>query len=459
MRNVPDGPVEPKGLPAGEIDHLFSGLTSFSGLALAVSGGADSLTLLVLFSEWKRRTHWQGAAEVLCVDHGLRPESASEAAFVARVAAEHGLTCAILRWDGEKPGRNIQEEARRARYRLIAAHMEQEGHEALLLGHHLDDQAETFLDRLTRGSGISGLAAMAPDETAGPFGLRLLRPFLGVPKARLESSLRERGLSWCEDPSNRNRRYKRSRLRRILELLAEEGLTADRIARTSGHMRRAREALEETAQDLVGRHVVEHPAGPLKVSREVFRGIAPDLRMRFLCRLIEHVTAQRPRPRFEKLRTLDALLMEKANCRHTLAGALFAADTQTIWCWKEPGRVPPETLTVEAGGGIWDNRFRYSGSGSGGEGEGPSVPLKLGPLFRAPVSAKEISWPEGWPREAFDCAPVFWNAGGEVLGSSVTAELGLDRSGRSAVLILERVPFRCKLSRNPIDEEDADGEI
>ncbi|WP_428672350.1 ATP-binding protein, partial [Roseibium sp.] len=88
MRNVPDGPVEPKGLPAGEIDHLFSGLTSFSGLALAVSGGADSLTLLVLFSEWKRRTHWQGAAEVLCVDHGLRPESASEAAFVARVAAE-----------------------------------------------------------------------------------------------------------------------------------------------------------------------------------------------------------------------------------------------------------------------------------------------------------------------------------------------------------------------------------
>ncbi|MDN3720773.1 tRNA lysidine(34) synthetase TilS [Roseibium salinum] len=215
VHNVPDEPVEPEGLPADEADFfIFRAEILFKTGARCFGRSGFAWPAGSFFSEWRERVSWQGDAEVLCVDHGLRPESAAEAEFVAGAAAEHGLSCRILRWTGEKPASNIQDEARRARYRLFADHMAQSGAEALVLAHHMDDQAETFLDRLTRGSGLSGLSAMAADEPHGPQGLRLLRPFLNLRKERLEASLRERGLSWCLDPSNQDPKYKRSRLRK-----------------------------------------------------------------------------------------------------------------------------------------------------------------------------------------------------------------------------------------------------
>ncbi|POF31148.1 tRNA lysidine(34) synthetase TilS [Roseibium marinum] len=462
VHNVPDGPagppVEHSTLPDEDIDFLFRGLNSFSKLALAVSGGADSSSLLVLFGEWMKRTSWQGGAEVVCVDHGLRPESAAEADFVAAMAADHGLPAKVLRWEGEKPTSNIQEEARQARYLLIAGHMRQSGAQALVLAHHLDDQAETFLDRLTRGSGLSGLGAMACDETDGPQGLRLLRPLLSVPKTRLEASLRTRGLTWCSDPSNLDLKYKRSRLRAIMSLLAEEGLTADRLAQTAGHLRRAREALETTLRDLVKRHVTQHPAGPLTMSREVYRATAKDLRLRLLTGLAAGATGRRVRIRFRKLEALDLALLAEGDCRHTLAGALFDADRGAIRIWKEAGRTPPETLAVTASPGVWDNRYRYWHPSD------PSLPalagnLRVGPLCRAPVQARDISWPEGWPKEAFDCSPVVWTAEGAIVASSLTAHLRIGNSDGVNSLNLERIPFQGKLEADFVDGGDLQEEI
>jgi tRNA(Ile)-lysidine synthase len=444
VHNVPDRPVEPpvehSALPDADVDFLFSGLKPFSKLALAVSGGADSSSLLVFFSEWMRRTSWQGEAEVICVDHGLRPDSAAEADFVAAMAADQGLPAKTLRWEGEKPASNVQEEARQARYRLIAGHMQQSRAQALVLAHHLDDQAETFLDRLTRGSGLSGLSAMADDEADGPHGLRLLRPLLSVPKSRLEASLRQRGRTWCSDPSNQDLKYKRSRLRAIMSLLAEEGLTASRIAQTAGHLRRAREALETTLQTLVQQHVTEHPAGPLRMSREDYRATAKDLRLRLLTRLASGAMGSRVRIRFRKLEALDLVLGGEDDCRHTLAGAVFDADGSTIRVWKEVGRTAPETLAVTATPGIWDNRYRYwlpshmLPSDFAGK-------LRLGPLCHAPVQAREVSWPGGWPKEAFDCSPVVWTADGIIGASSLTTHLPIGNSDEAIALNLERTPF------------------
>jgi|GEM_PF-106429 len=464
VRNVPDEPVEPQlelqldGLPAEDVDFLFSGLKSFSRLTLAVSGGADSLSLLVLFSEWSRRAAWQGTADVVCVDHRLRAESADEAAFVARKAAECGLAGHILSWDAAKPAGNLQQEARRARYLLIAGHMSRTGAEALLLGHHLDDQAETFLDRLTRGSGLSGLSAMAADEADGPHGLRLLRPFLSVPKARLEASLLERGLTWCTDPSNRDPKYKRSRLRRIMTLLAEEGLTADRIAQTAGNLRRARHALEKTVRDLAARLVTEHPAGPLKMRRDGYRETEEDLRLRLLSHTVGRVTGERPRIRLRKLQALDAALLAEEGCRQTLSGALFQADGDTIGIWKEPGRVPPETQPVTETAGIWDNRYRYSLPSDALLTEFAGR-LLIGPLCRAPVQAKEITWPDGWPKEAFDCSPAIWTAEGDIFPVSVSAEFQIGNSDKVVALDLERMPIQGKLEANYLDDGDTEEEI
>lgn len=450
MPSVPDLPVEPSGLPEDVVDALFSKLKRFSRLAVAVSGGADSLCLLTLLVEWKARTAWRGHFDVLCVDHGLRPESGAEAAFVSSYAEDLGQNCTILSWTGTKPAHNLQEEARLARYALMARHMAQTGAEALLLGHHLDDQAETFLDRLTRGSGVAGLSAMAADEPNGPEGLRLLRPLLSIEKSRLEASLRLRGRTWCTDPSNADAKYKRSRLRAILKLLAEEGLTADRLALTADNMRRAGEALQVTLQEIAEKHLVEHQAGPLKLARDVFRATPEELRLRLMSLMIARVTGGTSRPRLNSLTGLNRMLSGDRPCRLTLGGAVFDAGPQTIHCWKERGRIPPVTLTGLTGAGVWDNRYAYAVSEDIGGSEVDV--LHLGPLTDAPMSSKQIDWPKGWPKAAFDCAPAVWRGDRVVMlpGLAFASEADLDDLGGQ--LNLERLPIHVKLLGNYADD-------
>ncbi|MES0881313.1 tRNA lysidine(34) synthetase TilS [Roseibium sp. SCP14] len=458
MRNVPDKPVEPAGLPADDVDKLFSVLKPFSKLTLAVSGGGDSLCLMTLFNEWRHRTGWTGEAEVVVVDHGLRPESEAEALFVVRTAVDAALPATVLCWEGEKPSRNIQEAARLARYRLISQHMRRSGSDALVLGHHLDDQAETFLDRLSRGSGLHGLSAMAGDEPDGPEGLRLLRPLLQVPRKKLEASLRERGLAWCSDPSNQDLKYKRSRLRKILALLAEEGLSAERISQTSAHLRRTREALDQTTREFAEKHLAEHPAGPLKLSRQAYRDLPEELRLRFLTLALGRATGVKPRVRLQKLQVLDQALMLVKEHRQTLAGALVKADEETIWCWREAGRTPPETLYAPIGEGIWDHRFRYSvKTGAGTPELEPAI--RLGPLCHSPIQMKDIEWPQDWPREAFDCSPVVWSEGGEIYPHSCSVNMPIGEIDKGEVLNLARMPFRAKLMSNYLDEGDAERKI
>ncbi|MCV0427331.1 MAG: tRNA lysidine(34) synthetase TilS [Roseibium sp.] len=458
MRNAPDLPVEPAGLPADDVDRHFSRLIPFSRVALAVSGGADSLCLMVLFSEWKRRVAWPGNAEVIVVDHGLRAESADEAKFVVENAAKAGLPAKILKWTGNKPTSNVQDAARKARYQLISQRMSETGAEVLLLGHHRDDQAETFLDRLTRGSGLYGLSSMSADEADGPEGLRLVRPFLEVSKNRLEASLRDRGMNWCNDPSNRNSKYKRSRLRRILSLLEEEGLTAERVADTAGQLRRAREALETTIHSFAAHNLEEHPAGPARMARRDYRTLPEELRLRLLSLVLGRVTGLRPRIRLQKLQSVDDALMSEDILRHTLAGTRIKAEAKTVWFWREPGRMPPEILQDLEGEGIWDHRFIYFAPKHQRE-QSKAVGLRLGPLCEAPIRAKDIEWPQDWPKEAFACAPVLWTENGNVVSPSCCLGLRIGENDKEEVLNLARLPFRAKLDGNYLDGRDAEQEI
>ncbi|MBN9672500.1 tRNA lysidine(34) synthetase TilS [Roseibium aggregatum] len=457
MRNVPETPVGPDGLQASEADLLFQPLTPFSNLALAVSGGADSLSLLVLFNDWRQRTGWGGAVEVVTVDHGLRPESADEAALVAQCAEARDLPHTILCWQGEKPSRNLQEDARLARYRLIAEHMRHSGAEALVLGHHLYDQAETFLDRLTRGSGLAGLSAMAPDEPDGPEGLRLLRPLLSVPRERLEASLAVRGLDWCRDPSNDDPKYKRGRLRRILPLLAAEGLSSERIAQTARQLRRAREALDTVVGQTAAAEIEDHPAGALRLTRDAYCGLAEELRLRLLTHMVLRTAGVRPRLRLQKLETLDRQLMSGKSGRHTLAGVLFETGESWLWAAREPGRSPPETLRNPRGRGIWDRRYRYRfpENETGGM---PDRDLFLGPLCSAPVAPPDILWPSGWPKSAFGCSPVVWDADGMAISGPLLAGRAGADSGVGMPFDLERLPIQGRLTVNYVEEGAADGE-
>src|SRR5579859_2956539 len=218
-------------------------------LAVAVSGGADSLALALLADAWARRRG--GTAAALTVDHRLRPESAAEARQTGDWLAARGIAHQTLVWQGPHPRSDIQAAGRAARYRLLEGWCAERGCLHLLTAHHLEDRAETFWLRLARGSGLDGLAGIsAVTERAQ---CRLLRPLLDVPPERLRARLRREDQAWIEDPSNRNAEFGRVRVRQARALLAAEGLSAERLAETLRHLGRARQALEAGTCALVAR--------------------------------------------------------------------------------------------------------------------------------------------------------------------------------------------------------------
>jgi len=361
-------------------------------MAVAVSGGADSLALAVLLQRWARARG--GAVTALTVDHGLRQDAAVEAAWVGRSLGGQGLAHHILRWRGAKPTANVQAAARSARYALLNDWCARCGVLHLALGHQLEDQAETFLLRLGRGSGLDGLAAM-PAVTATR-DMRLLRPLLGVPRARLEATLRRRGLSWIEDPSNRDPAHARVRLRALQPKLTEEGLTPRRLAATADRLGRARAALERTTAVVLARAAAVHPAGFVRLDPVPLAAAAPEVGLRALARIAMVVGGQEYPPRLERLERLYSRIVAGLATGATLGGCRFLPQKGGILVIREPATIAAQP--VRAGERlVWDHRFALR---IGRDVRPRRGGLRLGPLgingwaeVRAKVAAPAVAIP------------------------------------------------------------------
>jgi tRNA(Ile)-lysidine synthase len=225
---------------SADIDALFASFGRAKALLVAVSGGPDSTALLLMAAEWAKR-RGKTRIEAATVDHGLRPESADEAKAVAALCARLGVGHRILQWKGAKPTTRLQERAREARYRLLVDHAKAIGADALLTAHHADDQAETVLFRLLRGSGLAGLRGM--DHMTGRDGMTIARPLMGLKKRDLIAFANARGTPFIDDPSNLDPRFARTRLRALLARLDEEGLNAKALDRLARRARETEEAL------------------------------------------------------------------------------------------------------------------------------------------------------------------------------------------------------------------------
>lgn len=201
--------------------------SSDKNIAVAVSGGGDSLALALLLSGWVKDQDIQ--LHALTVDHGLRPESATEAKMVAKILKPFGITHKILKWDGQKPKTRIQEAAREARYSLMSNYCAKKKIKHLCVAHHAQDQIETILFRMAKGTGIDGLSGMHPAHILDN-GLTILRPLLPVSHQELLETLKSQKIDWIEDPSNANDRYARVRIRNVINVLENEGLSAERIS-------------------------------------------------------------------------------------------------------------------------------------------------------------------------------------------------------------------------------------
>ena len=193
-------------------------------IALAISGGGDSMALALCVKRWAQRP-----CIAFIVDHGLRAESATEATLVKSRLEQIGIQTEILRWEHAPLAGRVHEKARTARYNLLTEACRRHGADDLLIAHHRDDQAETILMRLSKGSGVEGLAGMAAQSVRD--GIRFLRPFLSVPKTRLIATCETENIPFVTDPSNKSEKYARGRLRNIMPLLATEGMTTESLAR------------------------------------------------------------------------------------------------------------------------------------------------------------------------------------------------------------------------------------
>jgi tRNA(Ile)-lysidine synthase len=279
------------------------------------------------------------------VDHGLRPESAAEARAVKRLAGRLGVPHRTLRWTGKKPRTGLQRAAREARYRLLAAAACAAKADHVLTAHTLDDQAETLLIRMSRGSGIGGLAGIRkvsalPLPNASGAGMLLVRPLLDIPKARLVATLRHARIAFAEDASNRDPRFARARLRNVMPALAREGLDAARLALLARRIQRAEAALEYCV-DAAASELSAQPwaqDAPLALDAEKFFALPAEIALRLLGRAIACVGDEGP-VELAKLEALHAALGPAGTgLRRTLAGALVSLSTQAVVVERAPQR-------------------------------------------------------------------------------------------------------------------------
>jgi tRNA(Ile)-lysidine synthase len=237
---MPDDDNSP--ISAQHAKRLFADWKAAPAIVLAVSGGPDSVALMWLAARWRRTLARGPRLVAVTVDHGLRAEAKAEARDVKRLARALDLPHRTMRWTGAKPKTGLPAAARAARYRLLAQAARASGATHILTAHTRDDQAETLLMRLLRGSGIAGLAAMARQSERD--GVLLARPFLHVSKSQLIATLKKAKLGFADDPTNRDLNFARPRIRTLMPVLAAEGGDTRNLARLASRLARANQAVE-----------------------------------------------------------------------------------------------------------------------------------------------------------------------------------------------------------------------
>ncbi|SDC72423.1 tRNA(Ile)-lysidine synthase [Bradyrhizobium brasilense] len=338
-------PDDQSAIPARDAKRLFAGLAGAPALLLAVSGGPDSVALMWLAARWRRALAQGPRLVAVTVDHGLRPEAAREARDVKRLARSLELPHHTLRWTGPKPRTGVPAAARAARYRLLAQAARKHGATHILTAHTRDDQAETLLMRMLRGSGVAGLSAMARETERD--GVLLTRPLLDISKAQLIATLQKARIGFADDPTNRDRSFTRPRLRALMPMLAAEGGDARNLARLAARIARANAALEVLV-DGAEHHLAlksEDNSGT-GFDAGLFAVMPEEIRVRLLKRAIDRVGHEGP-AELGKVETLLAAMDEaldgtlgkrESKLKQTLAGAVISIAAGRIRIGPAPPR-------------------------------------------------------------------------------------------------------------------------
>jgi tRNA(Ile)-lysidine synthase len=387
--------IAPEPALAGVFDH--------GALAIACSGGSDSIALLHLaVAQAQGRPLY-----AVTVDHGLRPDSAAEAAFVAQVCNGLGVTHAVLRWQGPAERGNLLEQARQARLNLIGIWAQSQGIAAVALGHTADDQAEGFVMALQRKAGLAGLSGMRPRFRQA--GVLWLRPLLAVPRQTLRDWLTTRALRWIDDPSNENDRFTRSRVRKALTQFAQLGVGAQQICGSVAHLAKAQAELDAHLGLFAATHLRE-TAGSLEIPRAALAQQPPGLVRRLMRAAILWISSADHPPRGPALDRFVAAALSGRDA--TLAGVRLRVGPQVLRLSREPRAIRSgQTLP-------WDGRWQFSGPLQG----------EIRPLGAEGLAQRPLWRDSRLPRDALLATPAVW------LGTRLIAAPVLDQGETQATI-------------------------
>ena len=343
-----------------KLEECFEKVSTQTEVALAVSGGPDSMALLLLADRWRRARIKRGQVApdlvIYSIDHGLRPEAASECEFVLAKARALGYHAETLSKEQPKPKTRLQEMARKLRYQLLAGACNQRGIKMLMTAHHIDDQAETLLMRLARGSGVDGLSAMAPESRH--YGLTLFRPLLGFEKSDLVALLEQNNWDYLQDPSNNDPDFERVRLRAQRPVLNELGLTPAMISLGADRLRRAKLALNEVSDQFLAKNALISDYGTARIDQLALNDSPDEIAIRALSKVLLVCGGSLDVPNLAKLEQLMAKLKADFSTSRTLAGCRIIAKGDFWLIVRETGRITELEKPIVPGQCMfWDNRY------------------------------------------------------------------------------------------------------
>jgi tRNA(Ile)-lysidine synthase len=326
-----------------ELSALFDDFSKARKILIAVSGGPDSTALLYLAARWRVLRGERPELIAATVDHGLRMASKKEARDVAKLSARLGVSHHTLEWKDKKPKTGVQEAARDARYVLLLDLARNVGADVLMTAHTRDDQAETVLHRIGRGSGLSGLGGIRRMQQRE--GVLLVRPLLDLPKARLIATLKKARIPFADDPTNRDPKYLRPRLRKLAPKLAEEGIDAANLAQMARRLARADTALDVLASEAAFALRQDCVDGKSYEPRGFFL-MPEEISLRILRAAIGELGNEGPAElaKVESLHgALAAAYREGQGLKRTLAGALVTLSSAALIVASAPPRKSAQT--------------------------------------------------------------------------------------------------------------------
>jgi tRNA(Ile)-lysidine synthase len=418
-------------------------------IAVAVSGGSDSLALTFLANAWAKQRSVSFLA--LTIDHALRPESAAEAQQVASWLQEAGITYHMLRWEHGDISGNLPDAAREARYRLLAHACRLHGIGICLLGHTEDDQAETIAMRLARNSGPVGLSGMSARRHYQ--GILFARPLLNQRRHDLREWLQSRQQRWIDDPSNECADYERVAIRQ--QLAQHPARHAELLAIGKASVPE-RQRIDETYANFVKQHVTLFETGHATINYTAFAEMPGDLQHYILKRILTHLSGELYPPRHAKIARLAGQLIH-SHFKATLQGCVVEKQGDKLLVYREAKALPAAmTLADKKGSVRWDNRFEIHWE----LGEALPTAATLAPLgaggYRLLRDDKLLPAAD-YPRAALETLPAIWALESLIAVPHIfptqQARFGTFRCIFNPVKALVEEPFCC------IDGARAEGRI